>query len=322
MKKLSIIIPCYNCEKTLEEAVYSCFTQGFSEREFEIIMVDDGSTDSTRNLIKKISFKYTNVQYIFSDINRGGGNTRNTAISNSNCEIIFCLDSDDILPPNTLIKMREYLIKKQCDGVAFNFSIKFNNRNINDIHHIDTFPYVDERIPFESLIDNSGLLCPLHVVFMFTKIAFDKAGGYPTNHGFDTQGFAWRFLRANLTAYTCPDTKYLHRINFHKSYYLRDAKNGLVNYNWQKILIENFDLFSDNAQKLIQSFNYSDFTRNIFSELKNMKDVLRSDYKSKLGKINQNQNILIKETKPIKQNSIFGIFLRIKFRLRNIVNYD
>ena len=49
--KLSITIPCYNCEKTLREAVESCYKQGFeNENDFEIVMVDDGSKDGTREL--------------------------------------------------------------------------------------------------------------------------------------------------------------------------------------------------------------------------------------------------------------------------------
>lgn len=317
--KLSIIIPCYNSEKTLREAVESCYEQGFNNEEFEIIMVDDSSADGTKELIKKITTEHNNIFYYFNKTNLGGGATRNVAVSNTKGGVIFCLDSDDLLPPNTLSKMYEYLREKKCDGVAFNFSVKFNGTDIEDVHHIDTFPYVGEKIPFESLIDNSGALCPLHVVFMYTRSAFDKAGGYPTSHGFDTQGFSWRFLSAGLSAYTCPDTKYLHRVNFNQSYYLREANNGMVNYNWQKILIEHFHLFSDEAQDFITSFDCSDFTRNIFTELKNKKNILRDGYQNMLGKSYPNDNIKIKETTPINRNSLRGLFMRVKFRLTKLL---
>jgi len=52
--KLSIIIPCYNCAETVEESVRSCFTQGFSKDEFEIVMVDYFSTDLTWDLLTKL----------------------------------------------------------------------------------------------------------------------------------------------------------------------------------------------------------------------------------------------------------------------------
>lgn len=264
--KISIIIPCYNCEKTLEEAVASCFTQNLEN--FEIVMVDDASTDNTREIIKKLLEKYKEIKVIYHDKNKGGGAARNTGINNSSGELIFCLDSDDILPEGTLGKMQNYREEKKCDGVAIHHSIKFNGKNIKDISRIDNFGYAGEQIPPESLLEKiTGKLCPLYYVFMFTRKAFEISGGYPEDHGFDTQGFAWRFLAKNLVAFTCPETEYLHRVNFNKSYYIREYLNGRINYNWQKILEEFLYLFKEPIQKTILSFNIKNPTINILDEI-------------------------------------------------------
>ncbi len=309
MNKLSIIIPCYNCEKTLLEAVESCYKQGFSEDEFEIVMVDDGSDDNTRGIMKEAAIAHNNIRTFFHEINKGGGATRNTATQNANADIIFCLDSDDLLPPNTLKKMHTHLTEKNCDGVGIHKSIKFIGNNTNNISCTHIFNRVNEKIEIEDLLQKKGL-CSLYSTFMFTKKAFKKAGGYPTEHGFDTQGFAWRFLAAGLYAETCPDAAYLHRVQFHESYYLREFNNGKVNFNWQKIFFENIHLFSDDTQRFILSFNCSDFTRDIFSELTSRNAVFTSETDRK--KI----TITTTEVNPISRNSLRGLWLRIKYRIR------
>ncbi len=271
---LSIVIPCYNSEKTLLEAVNSCFEQGFGNKEFEIVMVDDGSTDGTRSLMKKLSENHSNIRIYFHEHNKGGGATRNTAIANSSSDVIFCLDSDDMLPKDTLSNMFAYLKEKNCDGVGINKSIKFNGTNPKDIEVVHIFGYAGERVPFKSLVEKKGdAMNPLYSTFMHTRKAFDITGGYPEDHGFDTQSFAWRFLANGLTAYTCPNASYLHRVNFNKSYYIREAEGGRVNLNWFKIFDEFLFLFDDIAKKEILSFKLNSSKKNIYDRLKEIKPI-------------------------------------------------
>jgi glycosyltransferase involved in cell wall biosynthesis len=252
-KDLSIIIPCYNCESTLREAVDSCFSQELDN--FEIILVDDASKDNTKNIMLKLEDEHEEVKLFFHEKNKGGGATRNTAAQHAEGSVIFCLDSDDILPSRTLSKMFSFMKEKKADAVGIHRSIKFRGANKNDIERIDTFGYVGEKIPFQSLIEKNHVLCPLYSTFMITKEAFRITGGYPTTHGFDTQGFAWRFLMRGLTAYTCPDTEYLHRTHFHESYYLREYNAGKINYNWQQILEEFIVAFTPEIQEHIIHFD-------------------------------------------------------------------
>lgn len=250
MVKLSIIIPCYNCAGTLQEAVDSIYHQEL-EIEFDVTMVDDGSTDSTYAVMQGLYQKYPNITLVKHDHNRGGGAARNTAVEHSDGEIIFCLDSDDILGPNFLKTITRYWLNKLCDGVGISTSIKFNNKNVNDVVHIHTFVDPDQKVRFETLLD--GSLCSLYSTFLITRIAFNKIGGYPTDHGFDTQGMAFRFLCNGFTAYTCPDTVYYHRVNYHQSYYVREAFAGRVNQNWFKVYDEFLYIFNDTVKALILS---------------------------------------------------------------------
>lgn len=315
--ELSIIIPCYNCEDTLEEAVISCFKQGVDN--LEIVLVDDCSKDETRKIMNKLSARYEKVRVYFHEKNLGGGATRNTAVKHASSSVIFCLDSDDILPNETMMKMLTFLRGKNADGVGIEKSIKFIGENINNIEVVHTFGYVGEKIPLESLIQKNNVYCSLYSTFMFTKEAFELAGGYPTEHGFDTQGFAWRFLSHGLSAYTCPGASYLHRVQYKDSYYMREANAGKTNYNWRSIFFEHINLFDKDTQNFIHAFDCRDFTKDFFTELTKRENIFDSNYSNIIGPhflrgkpVSVNENY-------IARNSFFGLYLRIKSRFKKYI---
>ncbi|MFA5038112.1 MAG: glycosyltransferase [Candidatus Omnitrophota bacterium] len=100
MPIVSVIIPTYNCEKFLPDALDSVLKQTFQD--FEIIVVDDGSTDNTRGLIKSYMDKHPGkINYVYQE-NMGLACARNTAIRHSKGEYIAILDADDMFMPNRL----------------------------------------------------------------------------------------------------------------------------------------------------------------------------------------------------------------------------
>lgn len=308
-KNLSIIIPCYNCEDTLEEAVDSCFTQGLDD--FEIVMVDDCSTDKTREVMKSLASKHPEIKLFYHNENKGGGSTRNTATSKATSNLIFCLDSDDILTPHTLSKMVDMQNKTNADGIGIETSVKFRGTNSNDIAFTNVFGYRNEVIPLISLLQLNNVMCPLYSTFLYTKKAFATTGGYPTEHGFDTQGFAWRFLASGLTAYTCPDTVYLHRVNFHESYYLREYNAGRTNINWKKILLEQNSILSDEAYSFVLNFNEMDFETNIIDELKKLPKVFSEKQYDRRVAIDK-----LVTSNAVPRKSLLGSFYRLRSRVK------
>ncbi|MEY2672074.1 MAG: hypothetical protein RL687_491, partial [Candidatus Parcubacteria bacterium] len=274
--ELTIIIPCYNCAQTLKEAVDSCYVQNLNS--FEIVMVDDGSTDGTYQLMEELRSSHDNIRIFKNEKNLGGGATRNRAVQEARADIIFCLDSDDILPEGSLCKMLSYMKEKECDAVGIHTSIKFRGNDTSDIIRIDEFGFVGEQIPLNSLIQRPGEpLNPLYSTFMFTKEAFEKSGGYTELHGFDTQSLAWRFLSHNLRCYTCKDASYLHRQQSGRTYYVREYEDGKVNYNWFEVLIESLILFKPDIQRQILNFNFSKPDTHIFSILIDNTGAFRND---------------------------------------------
>jgi glycosyltransferase involved in cell wall biosynthesis len=115
---ISVIIPVYNGDKYLAQAFESVFKQDY--RQFEITVVDDGSSDNTAQIVRR----YDDIKYIYKT-NEGVASARNTGIAASNGEIIVFLDSDDFWPPNRLKVTAAYFQKHLEVGYVLGKQIMF-----------------------------------------------------------------------------------------------------------------------------------------------------------------------------------------------------
>ena len=97
MASISVVIPLYNKERFIKKTLNSVFNQTFLD--YEIIIVDDGSTDNSASIVNAINDKRITV---FSNQNKGVSHARNFGISKSNSALIAMLDGDDIWEPNHL----------------------------------------------------------------------------------------------------------------------------------------------------------------------------------------------------------------------------
>ncbi|MFC2023356.1 glycosyltransferase family 2 protein [Chloroflexota bacterium] len=97
MPRVSVVMPCYNAELYLREAIQSVLDQTFED--YEIVAVDDGSTDGTRTVVE--AFDDSRLRYIYRE-NGGPGAARNTGISAARGEYIAPLDADDLALPHRL----------------------------------------------------------------------------------------------------------------------------------------------------------------------------------------------------------------------------
>ncbi|MGD8626779.1 MAG: glycosyltransferase [Anaerolineae bacterium] len=104
MPKVSVITPCYNGERFLGETIQSILAQTFHD--FELIAVDDGSTDGTRQVVE--SFDDPRIHYIYQE-NQGPAAARNTGISAAQGDVIAPLDADDLALPHRLAHQLEFL---------------------------------------------------------------------------------------------------------------------------------------------------------------------------------------------------------------------
>ena len=113
MRKLSIIIPAYNEKNTIEEIIRRVKLVDLGEMEKEIIVVDDGSRDGTREIIKNIS----GIRYIFHEKNSGKGGAVKTGFKNASGDILIIQDADLEYDPEDYKKMIGPILGGQADVV-------------------------------------------------------------------------------------------------------------------------------------------------------------------------------------------------------------
>jgi len=104
--RFSVTIPAYNAEATLAETVASVTSQTFAD--WEIVIVDDGSTDGTRGLAERLAADDPRIRVI-SQENRGSGGAYNTAVRNARADLLVMLSADDLLLPGHLATIDAFI---------------------------------------------------------------------------------------------------------------------------------------------------------------------------------------------------------------------
>lgn len=111
--KISILMPAYNASKTIERAIKSTLFQTFQE--WELIIVNDGSTDETAKIVD--SFNEPRIKLINFPVNKGRGEARIASLANANGEYITMLDADDWMYPNRLSVQFDSLTKNSSIAI-------------------------------------------------------------------------------------------------------------------------------------------------------------------------------------------------------------
>lgn len=113
---ISFIVPIYNVEKYLERCVDSVLHGGSDE--FEMILVDDGSNDSSGSICDRYAQEYKNIKVIHKN-NGGLSEARNAGIKVANGDYLFFLDSDDYIIDNSIIRLNKLLVQNSGIDILF-----------------------------------------------------------------------------------------------------------------------------------------------------------------------------------------------------------
>lgn len=235
---ISFIIPAYNCEKTVVEAVESIVNGNLAEGD-ELIIVNDASTDGTESILESLQKRYSAIKFINHRYNRGGGAARNTAVENTNHSLLFCLDSDNVLVPESVLRLKELLISSGAEAACFE-EIQFFRDNISSISH----RWIFNRSKF-SLADHlAGPIVPgASGNYLFTLESWKRAGGYPEFSGaLDAWGFGLRQHAVDTDICVLKNSYYLHRIGI-ESYWVRESKKGNMTILLLQLLLPYLNLF-------------------------------------------------------------------------------
>ncbi len=220
MPKVSVIMPVYNGEKYLKESIDSILCQTI--RDFEFIIIDDGSTDSTGEIIK--SYKDPRIVYIKNEKNLGISRSLNKAIEVASGEYIARMDADDISLPNRLKKQINCLSKNKNIGVCASSIIVFGNGQ----EYIRTFSRKNNYLKTDMLFS----CCLAHPTVMI-RASVMKKNHLCYNSEFDGMEDYELWIRlAELTGFYClknPLLKYRKHTcqitNNHSVEYFKKLKN-------------------------------------------------------------------------------------------------
>ena len=123
---ISIIIPTYNNEKEIERCLKSIITQTYTN--IEMIVINDGSTDSTQSILEKYAKKDKRIKILFQD-KQGVSNARNYGMKYAKGEYLAFVDADDWIEETMYEKLMKKMQEYDCDIVRCNYEVNINEKN-------------------------------------------------------------------------------------------------------------------------------------------------------------------------------------------------
>ena len=201
---VSVITPSYNSSKFIDECVNSVISQSYTN--WELLIVDDCSDDSSKELLLDLERRDERIQVIFLDNNIGAANARNVAILKAKGKYIAFLDSDDSWDSQKLYKQISFMIKNE---IAFSYtSYQSISENGLDIIRVINAPY---KMSYNNYLKNTIIGC-LTVVIDKEKVGDFEMPSIRSSHdmalwllimkrGFDAYG-----LNENLANYRIVST--------------------------------------------------------------------------------------------------------------------
>ena len=126
---ISFIVPVYNTELYLEECLDSLLNQDISHNEYEIICVNDGSKDSSLDILNKYALAHSNI-YVIDQQNSGVSVARNVGLEHANGDYIWFIDSDDLIKENCLNELKTIISIGEYDRIIINSKTFINTDDL------------------------------------------------------------------------------------------------------------------------------------------------------------------------------------------------
>jgi len=239
----------YNSEEYLNEAIESILNQTY--KNFEFIIIDDGSTDKSLEVIKKYKAEDDRIVLISRE-NKGLPYSLNEGIGIAKGEYIARMDADDISLPSRFEEQVTYFSNNKTVDLLFTHANLIDD-NSQMICHLFT-PHINKVI---KLIEIKNLF--IHPTVMIKKKVFNIYGLYNTDyiHGQDWEYWKRVYKKTNIKILTMPLINY--RMNFNSITMKRFGKqNNNSNYEYSKACMRNFD-----NSNLTKYFKLLSFTNKI-----------------------------------------------------------
>lgn len=198
---VTIVVPCWNEEKTVYKTVRSLLALNYPKEKLQILLIDDGSTDGTWNIIRKFE-KYPNIS-VFRKENGGKFTALNLGLQKMNTEFFGGLDADSYVDPEALVRIMSYFAKDtETMAVAPSVTV-FNPR---------TFIQNAQRAEYNMgvyLKKMLGFLGAINVtpgpLTIFRKKVFENLGPYCRGHNTEDMEIAYRMQKHGYKIEHCND---------------------------------------------------------------------------------------------------------------------
>lgn len=212
-RKVSVIVPCYNQGAYLAETLDSVIAQTYNN--LEVIVVNDGSTDNTEEVIRRYSDYDSRIKCI-SQKNHGLSTARNNGIKNSEGEFILPLDADDIISPSYIEKAVVHFIASPSIKLVYCKAVYFGNKN---------GPWDLDVFNWDNFIWQNCIFCSA----MYKRCDYDQTVGYNANmkYGFEDWDFWLSLLKKGDNVYRIEEPLFHYRIKevSMKTHLLSNKKN-------------------------------------------------------------------------------------------------
>lgn len=199
--EVTVMVPSWNEEKTVYKTVRSLLDLNYPKEKLKIFLIDDGSTDSTWNVISKFS-EYPNIK-IFKKENGGKYTALNLGLEHVDTDFLGCLDADSAADPESLVRIMSYF-EKDPNVMAVSPSI-IANKSKNIIQEAQKAEY-DMSVYIKKMF---GLLGAIHVtpgpLTIFRKKVFDDLGPYRHAHNTEDMEIAYRMQKNHYKIEQCND---------------------------------------------------------------------------------------------------------------------
>ena len=201
-KLVSIIVPVYNAEKFIRETIQTVLNQTY--RNWELLLVNDCSTDSSKSIIKEYEKKDNRIHLIELEQNSGAAIARNTGIEKSNGRYIAFLDADDLWD-NQKLEMQLKFIKEhdyEFTYTGYEFADENGNKNGKIVD-------VPDNINYKQALKNTTIFTST-VIFDVKKLGKDLIKMPNVKRGQDTATW-WKVLKTGIVAHGLQESLSIYR---------------------------------------------------------------------------------------------------------------
>lgn len=231
-KKVSVIIPNYNYAHFLPETVESVLTQTYNN--LECIIVDDGSTDNSKDIISQLEAKDSRVRPVFKK-NGGLSSARNAGMNAASGDLISFIDSDDKWKKDKLKNQMELLEKEKCDFIFSNYEGFYPDGEIEPFKHEFGDPVPFDFIKLNPIAGSASSV-------LITKELAEKTGYFDeTLKSTEDHDYWFRCLVSGAKMRFCDAYDVLIRL--HRTSMSTNEKR--MNENNFKVLIKQLEIFPE-----------------------------------------------------------------------------